>query len=125
MSVRRHALASLLFVGLAAGACHTTNRVPFPASDPPSAQAVDRSVLHPNDELKFRTSDGKRHRIKVAAIESDAIVSTGGQRFPVADITSIEKVTLAKGRTIALVTVAGLLVCFVIMASQVRFLPGS
>ncbi|MEZ5417167.1 MAG: hypothetical protein R2708_07480 [Vicinamibacterales bacterium] len=83
-----------------AGGCHVQTRVALPGESPPAGAAAP--VVKAGDDVVLVLRDGTRAGLVVAEVQTDAIVGTRGQRYPVADIVEIERRRLSIGRSAGL-----------------------
>lgn len=83
-----------------AGGCHVQTRVALPGESPPTGTGAP--VVKAGDDVVLVLRDGTRAGLVVADVQTDAIVGTRGQRYPVADIVEIEQRRLSVGRSTGL-----------------------
>jgi hypothetical protein len=94
------ATLSVWLFAVLAGGCHVQTRVVLPGNSPPAAAAAP--VVKAGDDVVLVLRDGTRAGLVVAAVQTDVIVGTRGQRYPVADIVEIERRRLSIGRSTGL-----------------------
>jgi hypothetical protein len=122
MPPRRPVLSLAILLALVASACQATRRVTLSTGLAPAQRAEVLSFVKAGDRVRLRTADGQVHAITVAAVKPDALVAGDGRRFALREIASLERKALAKGRTIALITVVGLAVLFVVVLANAPLL---
>lgn len=75
--------------------------------------------VRPGDDLHLTLTDGRTVTCTVAAVESGAIVTEDGARYPFTEIRDVERREFSGGKTVALIGggVAGVLVAFAILVA--------
>jgi mRNA-degrading endonuclease toxin of MazEF toxin-antitoxin module len=109
-------LVALVLTAVLASGCHVQTRVALPG-DAPAPGVVAASTVKAGDEVRLVLRDGTIARVTVAEVTPDAIVGTGGQRYPIAEIVRLDIRSVALGRTAGVTAgiIAGTLVLFTLL----------
>lgn len=95
--------------------CHVQTRLATPGESPPTG--VSAPAVKAGDEVRIVMRDGTIAGLIVAEVAADAIVGPRGQRYAFADITQLDRRTVASGKTAALLVgiTAGTFAAFILM----------
>ena len=109
-------LAAIALAAVFAGGCHVQTRVALPGEAPASG-VVAASTVKAGDQVRLVMRDGTIARVTVAEMTPDALVATGGRRYPIADIVRLETRSVAFGRSAGLAAgvIAGTLLMFTLL----------
>ncbi len=113
--------ASLVACGTSSSGC-TTMRTVKPNTVPGNPPST---TIKPGDTVSIRLKDGREKRFVVQALDSDAMTSASGVRYPLADIVEAKVRRASPPKTIALVAGIAVGTCFVLFAIAFAALLGS
>lgn len=109
-------LAAIVLAVVFASGCHVQTRVALPG-EAPAPGVVAASTVKAGDQVRLVMRDGTIARVTVAEMAPDALVATGGRRYPIADIVRLDIRSVAFGRSAGLTAaiVAGTWLTFILL----------
>jgi hypothetical protein len=90
----------VLLVTMCATSC--TSMHPVRAVSAPSAPKEFLDIKA-GDRVSVEMTDGRRHRFKVQSVESDALISEGGERYTRAEMLQLKRKRFSHAKTWSLV----------------------
>jgi hypothetical protein len=95
-------LVALVTVSALLAGCHIQTRVALPGDSPPTG-TVPAATVKAGDEVRIVMRDGTLVGATVVTAQPDALVASGGRRYPYAEMATLEIRALSVGRSAGVV----------------------